>query len=182
MSGQRVILKAYKEDVADMDILWIIREASVLDKCAHPCVIKLLDVMILPEHSLPSLVLEDGGDSITSLGGGCISKFDAFSSRRVLLSISSALAHMHEHGILHLVVKPDNIVGQQTLFNCPPDGFNQYTFKLADLGNAEEAPEPRLTSHLTPYTRHLPLALAHAHTDSYTHSHTHTYIRTHTYI
>ena len=105
-------------------------EIAILRKVDHPNIVKLFDVFE-DRHKL-HLVMEflPGGELF-----GRICEKESFSEReavRILKEILEALDHMHDRNILHLDLKPDNI-----LFATKDDDS---PIKLIDFGMARVVP------------------------------------------
>ena len=119
------------ENEARDDILRTMQnEIAILRKVDHPNIVKLFDVFE-DRHKL-HLVMEflPGGELF-----GRICEKESFSEReavRILKEILEALDHMHDRNILHLDLKPDNI-----LFATKDDDS---PIKLIDFGMARVVP------------------------------------------
>jgi serine/threonine protein kinase len=90
-------------------------EAGILAQLAHPNIVRLLGVGH-PAHVLMEFL---EGPTLRGLmrDRGQLSVSDAL---RVTVHLGAALAHMHAHGILHLDVKPSNVIvahGRPVLFD-----------------------------------------------------------------
>lgn len=81
---------------------WLAREARAIARLRHPHILPLFEVG--PEHLATGFV--DGVD----LGRRARALFDPAAKLKLLLQAGSALAHAHEAGVLHLDVKPANIL------------------------------------------------------------------------
>ncbi|HPD14282.1 MAG TPA: serine/threonine-protein kinase [Planctomycetota bacterium] len=106
------------------------REANMGSRFEHPNVIQILDfapgppypIIVMeyfPSRNLKVRVLDRKGDPL--LGARC---------HDVLLQMASALAHVHERGIIHMDIKPEN-------FLATDDGV----VKLTDFALATPAPK-----------------------------------------
>lgn len=108
------------------------REARMMAMVKHPNLVTIYD--LLDETSGSWLVMElvDGQNLRAMLEEqGTLGLEDVMD---VLAQIGSGLSHMHERTLVHLDVKPQNIIWQ-------PDG----TIKLIDFGLAQQAGRPQDT-------------------------------------
>lgn len=84
-----------------------LREAEKLKSLAHPAVVRLLDLrepglLLMPFLEGPRL-----SDLIDKAPRKCLAVSDAL---RVAVYIGSALSHIHARGMVHLDIKPDNVI------------------------------------------------------------------------
>ena len=106
-------------------------EIAILRKVEHPNIVKLYDVYE-DRHKL-HLIMEylPGGELFAR-----ICEKESFSEReaaRILKQILEALDHMHDKNILHLDLKPDNILFADKSDDAP--------IKLTDFGMARVVPK-----------------------------------------
>ncbi len=84
------------------------REAATLRRLAHPAIVRLFDEDTIGEW--PYLMLEFlDGPRLSTL----VRRFGALSHEQLVplgLEIGSALAYMHNEGLVHLDVKPQNVI------------------------------------------------------------------------
>lgn len=125
------------------DSLWqaaLTHEASVLSKISHPAIVSLLDIGEEPSGTM-YICLEDLGN--TSLTTWVLEQSDSplseSVSKIILSQTASGLQHLHDLGILHRDVKPDNIMILKSSRNL--------CAKIIDLGLAATwAPEKLLNT------------------------------------
>ena len=122
-------------DVGDTEAL--LTEVRAVAQLHHPHILSVLDQGVTP----PSLALLSGGAiaagrpwmTMPRLAGGSLTtrcgRLPWTAARTVLDQLLSALAHAHAAGILHLDVKPDNVL--LTAPDGPPAA------RLADFGLAQ---------------------------------------------
>jgi len=105
-------------------------EVQAIARLNHPGIVRVLDFGLTPDHpperippARPFLVMEllEGQSLVESLG-----KLRWSRARRILFELLEALGHAHAHGIVHLDVKPENVL------LCGPDR----RVKLVDFGIA----------------------------------------------
>ena len=65
---------------------------------------------------------------------------DGQARQKILSHVARALAHLHEAGIVHRDIKPQNILVTRRFFDAPEDG---HTVKLVDFGIAIPAGNPK---------------------------------------
>lgn len=105
--GRLVALKWFRARDDDATPDWLSREARAIARLSHPNIVTLLDQ---GEHEgRPYLVLElvRGRTLDQILRDGPLSTERAV---EIAIGISSALAHAHRLGVVHLDLKPSNIV------------------------------------------------------------------------
>lgn len=83
-----------------------LQEYELIAETEHPNIVKIYDLGVSDEHAHIVMEYLDGGDLRRRIGEG-ISESDAVSYVR---QIGSALAKIHEVGILHRDLKPGNIM------------------------------------------------------------------------
>ncbi|POM77247.1 CAMK protein kinase [Phytophthora palmivora] len=129
--------KAQQRLINDDPVQWE-REVALLRRCAsHPNVVALHDVMETPEFVYIIMELAEGGELFQALiDEGAYSEWDA---RRFITDLLQALHFLHELGIAHRDVKPENLL----LTSTSPKRAN---IKLADFGLAALVEESSLLS------------------------------------
>ncbi|KAG3034129.1 hypothetical protein JG687_00000586 [Phytophthora cactorum] len=130
--------KAQQQLINDDPVQWE-REVALLRRCAsHPNVVALHDVMETPEFVYIIMELAEGGELFQALiDEGAYSEWDA---RRFIADLLEALRFLHELGIAHRDVKPENLL----LTSTSPKLAN---IKLADFGLAALVEESSLLSN-----------------------------------
>lgn len=111
----RCIAKAPRQDLLEVAKVrrGLLREGRLLGKLTHPHIVRLYETLKEPH---PTLILE-------TLTGETLSYIIDTSHRRLPLSsvvnlglqLCSAIHYLHGHGILHLDLKPSNIVSERGL-------------------------------------------------------------------
>ena len=117
-SGERAcrcIAKVPRQDLLDSDKVrrGLLREGRLLRKLTHPHIVRVYEALKEPQ---PTLILE-------TLTGQTLSHLIDTSYRRLAirevahlgLHLCSAVHYLHGHGILHLDLKPSNIVSENQL-------------------------------------------------------------------
>ncbi|RLN06064.1 hypothetical protein BBJ28_00017164 [Nothophytophthora sp. Chile5] len=128
-----------QQRLADADPVQWEREVALLRRCAsHPNVIALHDVMETPDFVYIITELAEGGELFQALiDEGAYSEWDA---RRFVAGLLEALRFLHELGIAHRDVKPENLL----LTSASPKLAN---IKLADFGLAALVEESTLLTN-----------------------------------
>ena len=115
---------------------WL-REAQALGQVRHRNVVQLLDA---GEHDgCLYLVLDlvPGGSLAERVSGPMTARVAV----ELMVTVTRAVAHLHQAGIVHLDVKPSNI-----LLDGPPDGrWDQVTPMITDFGIARTSDDPGAT-------------------------------------
>ncbi|MCB9766016.1 MAG: protein kinase [Alphaproteobacteria bacterium] len=126
-SGRRVAFKRLRSDrpgdaAAGATLL---REASATARLQHPAVVQVLDLG--RDEGRPFVVMELARGALRE--GAAASWSEA---RDLLLDLLSALAHVHARGVVHLDLKPGNLLR----FDAAP------RLRISDFGAAALAREP----------------------------------------
>lgn len=111
-----------------------INEAETLKQLQHPHLVKALALGALPDDGTPFLVLEWLPTSLHGVlvaRGGRLSLGDCL---QVLRQLAQVLHYLHEHGVIHRDVKPENVLVTQ-------DASGAMDLRLTDLGLARLVPE-----------------------------------------
>jgi eukaryotic-like serine/threonine-protein kinase len=128
--GRSLALKTTASPHDDLQAWDLLREANLMGRLAHPCVVQLLD--LLEVAGGPALLLELApGGSVREW----MERFGILSAGAALgvsLECASALEHAHRNAVVHRDVKPGNLV-------IRADG----SVALADFGIASCALRPR---------------------------------------
>ncbi len=128
-TGQEVVVKLLRPDLsADSELAQrFLDEARICRQLSHPNVVKHLAEGRGPDGRLFQVTeYLDGEDLKTHLRGSPpLSEADLV---RLALPLCAAVDHLHEHGILHRDLKPDNVV--------LVGGLQAFRPKLIDFGSA----------------------------------------------
>eukprot|EP01083_Nonionella_stella_P162497 533537_1 len=118
----KIINKRY---LSTKEIIGLKNEIAILRKLSHKNVIKLIDVF--DDGKIVSMVLElcNGKDLFDEIVSSPENHFSEHKSAEIVYTLSNTLHYLHQNGIVHRDVKPENI-----LFGM--DG----TIKLTDFGLA----------------------------------------------
>ncbi len=125
-SGQLVVLKVLQQVPDAQDSVGafdrFLQEYELIAEIEHPNIVRIYDLGVGDEHAHIAMEYIDGGDLKQRISGG-INEPDAV---RYLRQIASALAKIHDVGILHRDLKPGNIMLR-----------NDDTIALIDFGLAK---------------------------------------------
>lgn len=106
------------------------REARMMAFVSHPNLVTIYDLIDASNGSWMVMEYVEGQDLRSLLDEE--GPLDPGTVMEVLAAVGNGLSHMHENGLVHLDVKPQNIIRQ-------PDG----TLKLIDFGLAQQAGGPQ---------------------------------------
>ena len=109
-TGQKVVLKVLQQvpDVVDSIGAFdrFLQEYEMIAEIDHPNIVKIFDLGVGDDHAHIAMEYIDAGDLKRRIAAG-ITEPDAL---RYLRQMASALAKIHEVGILHRDLKPGNIM------------------------------------------------------------------------
>jgi len=109
--GARCIVKSLRPDRAHRDgsRKALFAEGELLARFSHPHIVRSYETI---DEPLPAIVMETlGGQTLGRLiddEGPC----DAISLGHLGLQLTSAIRYMHAHGVLHLDLKPSNLIAE----------------------------------------------------------------------
>ncbi|MED6218517.1 Glutamate receptor ionotropic, kainate 1 [Stylosanthes scabra] len=88
----------------------VLREVLIMKMVEHPNIVNLIEVIDDPESDCFYMVLEyvEGKFICEGSGRGCALGEDTV--RKYLRDIVSGLRYLHDHNIIHLDIKPDNLL------------------------------------------------------------------------
>jgi serine/threonine protein kinase len=107
------------------------READVMSALRHPHIVQVLDFNVT-EHGVPYLVMELLEGRTLTEGTRSGTPFEPRAAIHIVEQIARALAAAHAHGIVHLDLKPDNVILVST------DGRDDFV-KVIDFGISQAA-------------------------------------------
>lgn len=124
---KEVLMKTGTADAVDEAIA---AEAYVLRACAHRNIVRLFDNYCIPVKNTYYFVLEfaDAKDLLHEIVSGNQSFLWEEYARGLFIGIASGLSYLHDRGVGHRDVKPENI-----LLTISPDGQTKVP-KIADFG------------------------------------------------
>jgi len=110
--GRAVAVKVIRPEVLDKvkSVKRFFREASALSAITHPNVVRIFDFGVDAETQSPFLVLELVKGRTLEAVAQKEGPFDERRARSLMLQAARPLAEMHEIGLVHRDLKPDNIM------------------------------------------------------------------------
>jgi serine/threonine protein kinase len=126
--GSEVAVKVLHPSVAGnaQALARLQREADVMSALRHPHIVQILDFNVT-EYGVPYLVMELLEGRTLTEGTGSGTPFEPRAAIHMVEQIAHALAAAHAHGIVHLDLKPDNVILVST------DGRDDFV-KVIDFG------------------------------------------------
>uniref|UniRef100_A0A182QM38 Protein kinase domain-containing protein n=1 Tax=Anopheles farauti TaxID=69004 RepID=A0A182QM38_9DIPT len=109
----------------------VMNEVNIMKNLNHPCVIKMHDIVDKPESVYMVLEYMRGGDLLTRI----IEKkyLPERTAKLFFLQMCHAVKYLHEQGITHRDLKPDNILlednGEDTLLKVTDFGLSKFVSK-----------------------------------------------------
>lgn len=101
------------------------READIMSAVRHPHIVQILDFNVT-EHGVPFLVMELLTGRPLTEGAVSGTPIEPRAALHIIDQIAQALAAAHTHGIVHLDLKPDNVI------LVPTDGRDDFV-KVIDF-------------------------------------------------
>lgn len=138
-TGELVAIKHFAFNTDAGTLRRFQRESDIMTTLAHPNVVKIREVHF--DADLPYIVMEliEGGDVRSLLKAH--TRLDAATTIRLGLQMAEALKAIHEAGIVHRDIKPDNIMFRQLQ-------SGELHFLLTDFGIARFREQPNtVTGH-----------------------------------
>eukprot|EP00756_Hemistasia_phaeocysticola_P018504 Hpha_TRINITY_DN15600_c0_g4::TRINITY_DN15600_c0_g4_i1::g.97777::m.97777 len=93
-------------------------EASALQRLEHPNVVRFYGAASAPKYKLAFLFFEfiDGGQLCDMTPDGRLigERWSEAEARRVFVDLASAVAHLHQNGVVHRDIKPQNCLRRRT--------------------------------------------------------------------
>ena len=127
--GSEVAVKVLHAGLAGNDRLLarLRREADILSAVRHPHIVQILDFDVT-EWGVPFLVMEMlEGRPLLAGGAGSATPFEPRAAVHIIEQVAQALAAAHAQRVVHLDLKPDNVILIST------DGRNDFV-KVIDFG------------------------------------------------
>jgi len=138
-TGREVAIKVMNKKTVRQDLETVVREASIMQNCEHENIIRLYGFYESSNNVYIVTELAKGGELFDHIvKRRFYSEEDA---RALIKQLVSAVCYIHSKGIVHLDIKPENLL----LKEVPPDYSNPNTtdetvkhfvpcIKLADFG------------------------------------------------
>lgn len=108
-AGEMVVLKVLADDSDGSDELHFMRflqEYELISKIRHPNVVRILDLGIADDHAFIAMEYFPQGDLRAHIARG----IEPATALSLLAQMASALAVVHEVGVLHRDLKPGNVM------------------------------------------------------------------------
>ncbi|XP_033227090.1 serine/threonine-protein kinase GA29083 isoform X2 [Belonocnema kinseyi] len=116
-------------------------EVAILRQVCHPNIISLISEQETTDQLFLVMELVKGGDLFDAIAAA--TKFSESEASVMIGHLTSALAYLHSHHIVHRDVKPENLLVEM-------EGSQVRCLKLADFGLAQVVVEPLFTVCGTP--------------------------------
>lgn len=112
--GCRCVIKTLRPDRAQEDGPrdWLIHEGRLLERFEHPHIVRAYETL----HEPPMVVLETlPGETLDSIVDGGDARLSRIELAHLGLHLGSALRYMHANDVLHLDLKPGNVIASGKL-------------------------------------------------------------------
>ncbi|XP_023288256.1 serine/threonine-protein kinase par-1 isoform X2 [Orussus abietinus] len=116
-------------------------EVAILRQVCHPNIISLISEQETTDQLFLVMELVKGGDLFDAIAA--VTKFSEAEASVMISHLTSALAYLHSHHIVHRDVKPENLLVEM-------EGSRVRCLKLGDFGLAQVVKEPLYTVCGTP--------------------------------
>lgn len=142
------------------DPMRVMNEVNIMKNLNHPCVIKMHDIVDKPDSVYMVLEYMEGGDLLTRIINN--QHLPEKTAKLFFLQMCHAVKYLHEQGITHRDLKPDNILLQDdqeyTLLKVSDFGLSKFVRKNSVMRTLcgtplYVAPEVLKTSGKGAYTR-----------------------------
>jgi len=125
-TGEKVAIKIISKNMAMKDKELVRTEINIMKLCRHPNIVRLLDHFENAEYIFIVMEYLSGGDLANYLAT-CTSMLTEKQIAKIIFQISSGLQYLHDYGIVHRDIKPQNL-----LYNIGNNG--EITVKILDFG------------------------------------------------
>ena len=112
-----------------------------LRKLQHPNIVRCLDVQVDGPQCFTTMEFASGGDLLSLLRRSSSGRLCERTAARFFSQLLSGLKYIHDQGIMHLDVKPENVCLFPADSSDSEDEDNMVC-KLADFGSAIVRPPP----------------------------------------
>jgi len=125
-TGENVAIKIISKNMPMKDKELVRTEINIMKLCRHPNIVRLLDHFENEECIFIVMEYLSGGDLANYLTN-CTSMLTEKQIAKIIFQISSGLQYLHDYGIVHRDIKPQNL-----LYNIGNNG--EITVKIMDFG------------------------------------------------
>src|SRR5438552_2545787 len=107
--GEEVAVKVLLQEPSPRTLARLAREVRVARRISHPNIVRVFDLLALPEERVHLLVMQHVRGAALSRRVATQGRLSGAELRRLCHSMASALAVAHRHGVVHRDIKPDNV-------------------------------------------------------------------------